>query len=115
MARWSGKIGFVEEKETSVNSGIFKSVPTEKPHYGTIVRESKKFQGGYAVNDNAVVTNRISFVGTQYAIDNVHNIKYAEFNGRMVQIKSYNIERPRIVVTLGGVWNGVTARITSTT
>lgn len=109
MSRWSGKIGFVDEKETSVDSGIFEPVPIEKQHYGTILRETKKYQGGYAVNDNVVVTNRISFVCSQYSIDNVHNIKYAEFNGRMIKVKSYNIERPRIILTLGGVWNGVTA------
>ena len=58
------------------------------------------------VNDNINISNRISIVADPYAIQNFHTMRYATFMGTKWKVKSVNVNYPRLILSLGGVWNG---------
>ena len=63
-------------------------------------------QGAETVNDNVVISNQISIIADPFAMSNFHNIKYVEYMGTRWKITSVDVQYPRLLLTLGGVYNG---------
>ena len=59
-----------------------------------------------STNDNLNINRQISIVADQFAYDNIGFIRYAEFMGSKWKVTSAEPQQPRIVLTLGGVYNG---------
>lgn len=104
MARYSGLVTYVTQAETvpgvwtdSVNSYFMR---------GDILRMSASIQNDNIINSNVALNHRVSLVADEYALGNYHDIKYIDFNGRNWAVTSIEVQRPRIIVTLGGLWNG---------
>lgn len=104
MAKWYGKIGYVESAET--RPGVWDNQVTERNYYGDIIRNTRRLQSASQVNDDVVINNEISAVLDPYAIANFRNIRYAEFMGAMWKVTNVEVQRPRLLLTLGGVYNG---------
>lgn len=106
MARYYGIIGYVESIETT--PGVWTDKVTERPYSGNVLRNTSRWNtSSDSTNDDLNINNEISIVADQFAYQNFHNIKYAEFMG--VKWKVTNAEfsqRPRITLTLGGKYNG---------
>lgn len=107
MAKFHGNIGFVRAEETA--PGVFREVPTEYTYYGDVLRESRNFEKGEQVNDNLVLHNRFSIVADKLALQSSQYMKYVIWEGTYWQIISVEILRPRIILTVGGVYNGLKA------
>ena len=80
----------------------------EFPYYGDVIRKTRRLESGDGLNDNVIVGNSISIVADQYAVDNFYNIKYVEWVGERWIVTTVEVQRPRLVLTLGGVYNGPT-------
>lgn len=106
MAKWSGVIGYAEKVE--VRPGIWEDGITERPYFGDVGRNTRRLQGGSTVNDGITISNEISVVSDPYAIQNFHKMRYLSFMGENWRIESADVQYPRIVISLGGVWNGDT-------
>ncbi|MBR4569566.1 MAG: hypothetical protein IKO19_02700 [Candidatus Riflebacteria bacterium] len=105
MAKWSGKIGFCVPKETDVD--VWTEEIIEHAYYGDVLRNSKSPYDNERVNSGFNVSNRISFVADPYARENFYRMKYITFMGTKWIITDAEVENyPRIVVSLGGLWNG---------
>ena len=106
--RWYGKIGYVEQVETDpVNApSVYKSVVTEVSYRGEIMRNDRRWNDGNSVNGEIRVSNQISILSDPYIIANFHNIRYAEFMGTLWCVTDVEVQYPRLVLTLGGVYNG---------
>lgn len=104
MARFYGTIGFVESKETK--PGVWKEDVTERKYYGDITRHSTRWETGVGVNDNIVINNEISILADPYAYQHFSEMRYVEFMGAKWKISSIQVERPRLVLSLGGIYNG---------
>lgn len=104
MAKWYGKIGYIETVETS--PGVWKEIPVERPYYGDVIQNSLKFQSTSQVNDNINVANKLSIVADPFAVNNSHFIRYAEFMGAKWKVTDVDVRHPRLLLTLGGVYNG---------
>lgn len=117
MARFYGKIGFAETREgTGDRIGIDEDVIVEKPYYGDVLRISRKYEStGDSVLDELRVDNRISIVADAYARDNFFRMKYVQWMGALWCITNVEVERPRLILTIGGVYNGPTARLARNT
>lgn len=113
MAKWSGTIGYAEKVE--VRPGVWDDRITERPYFGDIGRNVRRLQGGATVNDGITISNEISVVSDPYAIQNFHKMRYLSYMGENWRIESADVQYPRIVLTLGGVWNGDTAGTSSKT
>lgn len=103
MAKWFGKIGFAETKET--NSGVWEEAITVREYYGDITRNTRRFQSSENLNDNIVVSNDISIVADPYAIQNFHAMRYIEFMGAKWKINNVEVSYPRLILTLGEICN----------
>lgn len=106
MAKYCGFIGYVETKEIPPDSGIWKNEVTEKKYYGDSTRISRRSQTSDKVNDDINISNELSIVADPYAMNNLYNMRYAEFMGVKWKITSIEVQYPRLILTLGGVYNG---------
>lgn len=107
MARFHGLIGF-EEDQTEIEPGIYApSQMTEKPYFGDIKRSRKRWApSSNGSNDDLILNNQISIVCDAYMDAHWPGIKYVKWNTEYWKVDSVEIKRPRILLTLGGVWNG---------
>jgi predicted nuclease of restriction endonuclease-like (RecB) superfamily len=103
MGKWCGKIGYVETVETS--PGIFTEQITEKFYSGDVTRNVRKFQSGDKLNDNIDISNEISIVADPFAYDNFRFMRYIEFMGAKWKITNIEVRYPRLILTIGGVFN----------
>lgn len=104
MAKYFGSIGYAETVETS--PGIFKEQIITKDYYGDIIRNNRRLENDGQINDDINITNQISIVSDPYAIDNFWKIRYATFLGQKWKVKTVDVEFPRLILTLGGLYNG---------
>lgn len=103
MAKFYGKIGFIDTKETS--PGVWVDTPVERYYYGDIVRNSRRLTSSDEINNSVDVSNEIRIVSDPYANENFHRMRYVEFMGSLWRVSNVSVEYPRLVLTLGGVYN----------
>lgn len=106
MAKFYGTIGYAEDTENPPGSGIWKSEITERKYYGNLLRNSRRLQTSETLNDNINVSNEISIIADPYARDNFHLMKYVEFMGTKWKISNVEVRYPRLILTVGGLYNG---------
>lgn len=104
MAKWYGKIGFAETKE--VTPGDWQEQITERNYYGDIMSNFRNLQNSGQINDDVNIANKISILADPYAVQNFHAMRYVEFMGTNWKANSVEVLYPRLIITLGGVWNG---------
>ena len=104
MAKFHGSVGFVRTEETS--PGIHEEITTERLYTGDLIREIKQLRQGDQVNPNVAVNNRISILADAYAEENLTHIRYVVWNGASWSVSSFEINYPRIILSIRGVYNG---------
>lgn len=105
MAKYHGKIGFVCPQK--VRPGVIENKAIERVYNGDVIRIQKKWdQNSDQVNDDLTLGNQISIVADEYAYNNFASIRYATYMGVSWRITNVTVARPRLVLTLGGVYNG---------
>ena len=104
MAKFYGKIGYVEIVETE--SGIHEERITEHTHTGELTRNSSKWVTSKNLNDNLNISNEISILGDTYSFEKFWAIRYIEFMGAKWEVTSVDVKRPRLILSIGGVYNG---------
>ena len=104
MAKFYGKIGYIETKETS--PGVWTEVSTERDYFGDVINRSSRWQSSQdKQNDDLQVTNQISIVADPYALNNFSSMRYVEWMGALWKINSVSVEYPRLTLEIGGVYN----------
>lgn len=107
MAKFRGLVGFAEYPETALD--VHSEVITEKPYVCETKRSYQRYSRSEvgSINDDMVLSNQIEIVsGDQYAFSHVPFIKYVTYKGVRWKVKSVADSFPRIVLTLGEVYNG---------
>ena len=104
MAKFSGMVGYLETKQTS--PGVWTKDIIEKQYYGDLVRHYNRWGPSDYANDNISFGQDISIVADPYMYGNLINMRYVVFKGTKWEISSFEVERPRVRLTLGGVYNG---------
>ncbi len=104
MAKFYGVIGYAETVETK--PGVWKEQITEKMYYGDLVRNIRKLQTTDQLNDDINVANEISIVADPFANENFHSMRYVEFMGAKWKIANVEVQYPRLILSVGGVYNG---------
>lgn len=107
MAKYCGNIGFAETRETA--PGVWKEFMTERKYYGDVTRNTRKLTSTSQLNDNVDVSNSISIVADPYARQNFHAIRYVIFMGTKWKVTSVDVQYPRLILTIGGVYNAESA------
>lgn len=104
MAKWCGRIGFAENVENE--PGVWVLQITERTYYGELVSNRWKRQNSGNVNDDIRILNDISIVADPYATEHYSQIVYAELDGVKWRVTDCDVQYPRLILTMGGVWNG---------
>nr|DAI32383.1 MAG TPA: hypothetical protein [Caudoviricetes sp.]DAT18485.1 MAG TPA: hypothetical protein [Caudoviricetes sp.]DAZ03466.1 MAG TPA: hypothetical protein [Caudoviricetes sp.] len=104
MAKFYGKIGYASTVETK--PGVYEEQIVERSYYGDLIRNTRRLQSADQVNDDINISNEISIVADPYATNNFHTMRYAVFMGTKWKISNVEVSYPRLILTLGGVYNG---------
>lgn len=105
MARWYGKVGYSELVETS--PGVWTPQDTVREYYGDVIRNTTRWAvNSDSTNDDLTVNSQISIVADPFATNKFHSMKWIEFMGAKWKVNSVDPQPPRLLLTLGGVWNG---------
>lgn len=104
MAKWFGKIGFAETKETA--PGVWEEQITEREYFGDLTRNTRRLQSSENLNDNITVANEISIVADPFANQNFHAMRYVEFMGTKWKVSTVEVQYPRLLLSLGDIYNG---------
>ena len=104
MAKFYGKIGYANTVETK--PGVYEEQIVERSYYGDLIRNTRRLQNADQVNDDINISNEISIVADPYATNNFHTMRYAVFMGTKWKISNVEVSYPRLILTLGGVYNG---------
>lgn len=102
--KFFGKIGF-NQGTVETRPGIWKPKILERKYYGDILRNNRHFESGKQINDNINIDNQISILADPYANDNSSTMIYVTFMGAKWKISSIEVQFPRLILTLGGLYN----------
>ena len=106
MAKFYGPVGYVEDRVTGLD--IHTNAPVEMMYRGDIEKNGRRLENGEGVNDNVTIGNTISIVADAYAYEHIHAMRYVKWMGVAWKVTSVDVKRPRLILSLGGVYNGET-------
>jgi hypothetical protein len=109
MAKFFGKIGYGETAEEPLGSGVWVDTIVEYDYYGDVLRNTRKLQEGEYLNNDLSVGNMISIVADAYANEHFFAIRYIQWAGALWTVSDVEVQSPRLLLRLGGVYNGPTA------
>lgn len=109
MARTSGVIGYGEQQNTA--PGVWEDVIVERKYRGDVLRNSAGPQEGQKVNDDLTVGNSISVVASAYHREHFFNIRYISWQGALWKVSNVDVQMPRLIMRLGGLYHGPTAPV----
>lgn len=108
MAKFYGEIGYGDSVETPPGSGVWVDEITEFAYYGDVIRNTRKLDNGENLNNDLSVSNSISILADQYAIEHFFAIRYIRWAGTLWTVTNVEVQSPRLIVSLGSVYNGPT-------
>lgn len=105
MMRWYGKVGYSETVETK--PGVYENQDTVCEYYGDVKRNSTRWiTNSDSINDDLTVSTQISIVADPFAFEKFYSIKWIEYMGVKWKVTNADPQPPRILISLGGVYNG---------
>jgi hypothetical protein len=102
--KYFGRVGYGKSSETQ--PGTWSDIVTERQYYGDVVKDTRRLVASQEVNANLSLGDSIEIVADPYALENFHAIKYAELAGALWEVTEIDQKRPRLILRLGGVYNG---------
>lgn len=107
MSKFYGSVGYADTVETA--PGVWEEGITERMYFGDLTRNTRRLQSSDTLNDDINVANEISIVADPFANQNFQKMRYVSFMGSKWKIKDVEVQYPRLILTVGGVYNGNTA------
>lgn len=104
MAKFHGKVGF--GIPTEQESGLWVEKLEEYEYSGDLIQMSRLLQASEHVHDNMTLSVEISIVGDDFALKKFGLIRYVELGGVKWKVSKVNPLPPRLILTVGGVYNG---------
>ena len=104
--KFYGPVGFVETVEK--RPGVKTTNPVEYNYSGDVLRRSIRYQNGESVNDVISPSHQISILADPYARDHLGAIRYVKWMGTAWKVSDISVQYPRLILTLGGAYNGAT-------
>jgi hypothetical protein len=103
--RFLGKVGYGQTEETE-SPGVYEDVITERTYSGDVTRKSRSLTEGEVLNQDLSVSHSISIVADEFARGNFMHIRYVEWAGKRWTVTEVEVQRPRLLLRLGEVYNG---------
>ncbi len=106
MAKFYGAVGYGITEETT--PGVWTDSIVERNYTGDVIKNYRKTSSGESINDNIDVSNNISILSDPFAMNHFHTIKYVKWMGAAWKVSTVEVQYPRLILTIGGVYNGET-------
>lgn len=107
MAKFFGEIGY-NEGSVETAPGVWQDQIVEYSYYGDVVRNARQLREGEYLNNDLSVNNSISIVADAYANEHFFAIRYIKWAGTLWTVSNVEVQSPRLILTLGGVYHGPT-------
>ena len=104
--KFHGPVGFTERIEK--RPGVWVQGPVEHDYSGNVLQRSLNYRSGESVNDDIVHSQQISILADPYARNHVGSMKYVRWMGTAWKITEIKVQPPRLILSLGGPYNGAT-------
>lgn len=104
MAKFCGVIGY--EVTVEVEPGVFVEQFVETQYYGDIIRNTRRLQDANKVNPDVTISNQFSIIADPFANNHFHEMRYIECMGVKWKITEVEVQYPRLILTVGGMYNG---------
>lgn len=104
MARFYGKVGFGQTEDQG--HGVHVDVVTYRMYQGDVVRNARINRDDQKVNDDLAVSNSISILSDSHANEHFFAIRYVDWAGTLWKVTDVEVQSPRLILRLGGVYNG---------
>jgi len=108
MARFFGEVGYGFSAETPPGSGVWVDSVIEYSYKGDIIKNARALTPTDKLNQDISVSNSISILADQYAIEHFFDIKYVRWAGALWDVSNVDVQSPRLILSLGSVYNGPT-------
>ena len=102
--KWYGEIGFEMQKETT--PGVYDSEFVKRNYYGDTKTLSTRWNTTENLHDDIRLVTKISVMADPFLFEQFPFMKYITFSGHKWTITDIVPNRPRIELTLGGLYNG---------
>ena len=99
-------IGFVKEMEVPEGSGIYRKTTIERSYYMDILRSTRQMQNSSSVNGELTISNQFSVIADSYLLDNTYAMTYLVYRNSKWKITSVELQYPRIILNVGGLFIG---------
>jgi hypothetical protein len=104
MAKASLTLGFAVQAETAPD--VYTADIYERPDYpADVLQEQKQWKPGESTNDTLDISNKFSVVIDDYLMVNLAQLRYVLYGGVKWKVRTLNPKRPRIDISVGGVYN----------
>lgn len=110
MAKFYGEVGYGEYSETA--PGVWEELIIHRHYYGDVVKNSRQLTDGEGLNKDISIQNSISIVADAYANEHFFAIRYVKWAGAYWTVADVTVQSPRLLLRLGGVYNGPTGGTT---
>ena len=104
MAKFCGIIGYEQTVETE--PGIYEESIVENTYYGDVIRNSRRLQDNSKINSDINISNQFSIIADPFANNNFHSMRYIEYMGTKWKITDVEVQYPRLIISVGGIYNG---------
>ena len=106
MTRFYGEVGY-SLGTVELRPGVSEEGIREQKLYGDVIRDTRRLEGD-KVNPDISTGNSISVMADAYFRENFHRIRYVKWAGVNWQVTEVEVQHPRLLLRLGGVYNGRT-------
>lgn len=106
--RFSGTVGYATSTETA--PGVWSDTITERSYFGDVVRNARRLDPPTmtppTVNSDLTLENSFSILADAWAYENYMTMRYVKWEGSYWRIANVEVSRPRLILTIGGIWDG---------
>lgn len=105
MSKWFGKIGFTLPVR-EIEPGVWDNPVEEHEYYGDMTSNRWKRQSSGEINDNLNLASVLSILADPFAFENHSCIAYVDILGTKWKVTDVELQYPRMILSIGGIWNG---------
>lgn len=107
-SKFAGKVGYsIDQHE--ISPGVIEDAVLERNYKGDVKRVGIKSRIGETILPELDITNEFRIVADAFMYQHFSSIRYIKWMGVCWAVRQVDVQRPRLVLRVGGVYHGATA------